>query len=113
MTDPGRPQDQGRRHRARGRTSTETDALLDLYRAAMRTELRAVLVDLEGTPAAPGLIPDVAPARVRPSLADRSRLWDLAIKLGRELGTGIDADPTPQDAPGRPGVPRRGRVDFG
>lgn len=63
------------------------------------------LLDGKGLPAA---------EPVRPGLADRMKLWDLAIKLGRELGTevdpagGVGADPTPAAPPAKVR-----RADFG
>lgn len=83
----------------------------------MRDELSTLLGDLAGKPSAPGLL-DVAtdtPAIERPALKDRAAMWDLAIKLGRELGTSIDTRPPnaaaveAAEAPAR----RRGRVDYG
>jgi hypothetical protein len=51
----------------------------------------------------------------RPDLATRSRTWDLAIKLGRELGSAID--PSDLDADGAPAKPARkaraARPDYG
>jgi hypothetical protein len=111
----GRPQDQGRTHRRRGRHSPETTALLGDYQAAMRAELRAVLGELEGVDPPPGLDLDgKPPERQRPKLDVRMKLWDLAIKVGRELGAAIDADPPatdgkPQTTPKR----SRARVDYG
>lgn len=80
----------------------------------MRDDLASVLDELHGSAPAPGLLLDGKPAAiVRPSLADRAKLWDLAIRLGRELGTAIDVGPDPATpAPARR-APRRGRVDFG
>ncbi len=115
----GRPQDQGRTHRRRGRPSAETSSLLADYQAAMRDELRDVLGELRGKPPAAGLLDDPAnpPAPVRPPLTERARLWDLAIKVGRELGTEVDVTPAAGEAgPAQPAGPRkwrRGRVDFG
>lgn len=107
---PGdRPQDVGRRHRRKGRPSAETVALLEAYRQAMRDELRAVLGELE--PVAPGgLMPD-AP-KVRPPIAERARLWDLGIRLGRELGSAID-EPELEPAPPRARARRARAIDFG
>jgi hypothetical protein len=83
----------------------------------MRTEVRALLVELAGVPDPAGLLPDVAPIVKRPSQADRTRIWDLLIKLGRELGTEVDlpAEGAIVKGPGKgPGVgPKRGRVDYG
>lgn len=112
--DGDRPQDVGRRHRRSGQPSAATADLLSRYQEAMRQELAGVLVEIEGKPPDQGLgMVEAAP--VRPSLADRMRLWDLAIKLGRELGTAIEA--APDAAPADPATPRRrlvrGRVDYG
>ena len=76
----------------------------------MRAELRGLLVELEGRPppAGLGLVPSEP---VRPSLADRARLWDLTIRLGRELGAAIDAEPAPGAGPAPRS--RRKRVDYG
>jgi hypothetical protein len=114
MTTDDRPQDQGRRHRKRGQPSAATVSLLEAYQDAMRRELRELLTELEGTPQAPGQLLDgsPAPAVKRPSLRDRAGMWDLAMKIGRELGSQVDQPPPP--APdGKPTGPRRGRVDFG
>lgn len=117
MIDNDRAQDVGRRHRRRGAQSPETRALLATYQDAMRGELRAVLAELEGTVAPTGLLDTEftkAEVRIRPDLAARTRLWDLAIKIGRELGSAIDADPVPVVAsPGATAKTRRRRVDFG
>ena len=111
--DEARPQDSGRPHRRRGAPSEATRSLLADYQAAMRSELAGVLVELHGKVPAPGLLDDVVTAPERPSLADRMRLWDLAIKLGRELGSEIE--PLPSPAATSPLAPKRGRgrVDFG
>lgn len=108
----GRPQDQGRPHRARGKPSPATSTLLARYHAAMRSELEATLVEIAGATVVGLLETEVK----RPPLADRMKLWDLAIKLGRELGTEVDPGPLPGDpapAAKRSGGIRRGRVDFG
>jgi len=109
--DAGRPQDAGRSHRRKGAPTPATVSLLADYQSAMRSELRAVLDELQGSepPAGLGIMPAV---RVRPSLTDRSRLWDLGIKLGRELAGEIDPRPARPDGP----VSTRSRVkrpDFG
>ena len=76
----------------------------------MRTELRACLVELRGVDPPPGL--GMVPTKPkRPPLADRARLWELAIRLGRELGTEVDA--TPDRTTPAPGRRRVGRVDYG
>lgn len=80
----------------------------------MRDELRAVLVELRGAEPAPGLdLTGVAVGPQRPKLDVRIRLWDLAIKVGRELGTAVDpSPPTSGAAPAGP-TRRRSRIDFG
>lgn len=109
--EAGRPQDQERRHRAKGRPSTETRRLLAQYQAAMRDELRALLAEIEPRPPAAGLgLVNDQPKRL--PVADRARLWDLAIKLGRELGSEIDPTPLASEAPARR-APRSRRIDFG
>ena len=90
--ETARPQDLGRSHHRSSTTpAPETVAVLDRYRAAMRLELDAVLEELRAR--RPGLLPDVPGELVVPR-AERLRLWDLAIKLGREL-----AGPTPGGDP--------------
>jgi hypothetical protein len=109
--DAGRPQDQGRRHRRVGQPSAATASLLTRYQESMRDELRGLLDEIAGQPAPAGLLDAGKPGPVvRPQLTDRIRLWDLAIKLGRELGTEVDAGPLVAQAP-KPRRPRR--VDFG
>jgi hypothetical protein len=111
--DGSRPQDQGRRHRRKGAPSAATLSLLGDYQDAMRGELRDVLTELAGSPAPAGLLDDAGAKRVtvRPPISDRMKLWDLAIKLGRELGSEIDP-PAPPTVVG-PSKPRRARVDYG
>lgn len=112
MTDTSRPQDVGRSRRRKGAPSAATSSLLEAYQSAMRDELRDVLAELRGIEAEPGLL-DVPAAIKRPSLADRSRLWDLGIKLGRELASAIDAPPA-SDTPAISGPGgRRRRPDYG
>ena len=91
MTESARPQDVERPHRrTRGGTpAPETLELLERYRAAMRAELAELLVEIRPAPATTGqleLTGDVAPA-ARPKLEQRRALWDLAIRLGRELSS--------------------------
>lgn len=110
----GRPQDQGRRHRSSGRLNAASRTLLERFRGSMRDELGAILDQLEGAAPAPGLMdpPGGAP-KVRPPLSERSRLWELGIKLARELGEGIDPDPDPAPAEAeRPARRRRARPEF-
>lgn len=107
MSESGaRPQDVGRAHRRRRGRSVETAEILDRYRAAMRAELADVLADVR--PATGQLTTDGTVAK--PALADRLKLWDLAIKLGRELGgdedPGDDLDPGSTAAPTGRGTAR-------
>jgi hypothetical protein len=114
--DPGRPQDQGRKHRARRAPAAATSSLLTRYYEAMRAELAGTLAELEGAPAPAGLLPDVTAVRVRPSLGDRMKLWELAMKLGRELGAELDVNDTPADQGEPDATPtrtRKRRPDFG
>jgi hypothetical protein len=110
----GRAQDQSRRHRRKGAPSTETATLLAQSQAAMRAELRTLLVDLGGKLPDPGLGLGGPPELVRPPLKERIPMWDLAIKLGRELGTEVDESPPIETRnPESPTRRRRGKVDFG
>lgn len=83
----------------------------------MRDELRACLVELKGSVAETGLLDSeftTSEVRTRPNLTDRQRLWDLAIKIGRELGSAVDADPVPLAETAAGPKPRRRRaVDYG
>lgn len=84
----------------------------------MRDELRAVLVELKGVVQPTGLLDSeftTSEVRTRPPLKDRQALWDLAIKVGRELGTAVDVAPA-TGSPAEPAAPRkwrRARVDYG
>lgn len=81
MTDAAgdRPQDVGRRHTRRGSPSVETIELLERYRAAMRVELAGLLEEL-------GAAGQLSAFDVhRPPLDKRRAIWDLAVKLAREL----------------------------
>jgi len=89
--ESARPQDVERPHRrTRGGTpAPETLALLERYRAAMRAELGELLAEIRPAPATTGQLAlngDVEPA-ARPKLEQRRALWDLAIRLGRELSS--------------------------
>jgi hypothetical protein len=88
-----RPQDAARppARKRRGIPSAESLALLERYRMALRAELGETLTELR---------PD--PPAAKPGLADRLRLWDLALKLARELAAGSDVPgPAPSAAPER------------
>lgn len=113
MNDAGRPQDQGRRHRRKGAPGAETATLLDTYRAAMRAALRQVLHELEGTPQPDGLTGPVP--NKPPSTTERAKLWDLGIKLARELALETDlGDDPPADDDDEPArAPRVRRSAFG
>lgn len=115
-SDPSGPR---RVHRRKGAPSAATRSLLADYQGAMRDELRGLLADL--APKAPAGQLDIMgqplPARRHP-LGERSKMWDLAIRLGRELGAELDQAPAAEDgAPaagplvGRPRA--RSRVDWG
>jgi hypothetical protein len=88
----------------------------------MRDELSTLLDDLRGRLPDPGLglLEDAIARgdvveRIRPSLKERAPMWDLAIKIGRELGTSIDPGKPPGGDPPTTRSPRRrtARVDFG
>lgn len=115
MIDGSRLATAGKSHKRRGRPSSETASLLAEYQAAMRDELRACLEELQGSDPPPGLALDGKPAaKERPKLDVRMRLWDLAIKVGRELGTAVDATPATAGAEPAAARPRsRKRIDYG
>jgi len=79
----------------------------------MRSEVTAILDALEAT-TAPGLLPD-APATLVIPLDDpkRDRLWDRGLKILRELGSAIDADPVPVKPATSSRKARRRRVEYG
>jgi hypothetical protein len=88
----------------------------------MRDELSALLDDLRGRLPDPGLglLDDAIErgdvvARIRPPLKERAPMWDLAIKIGRELGTSIDPGRVPGGDPPTTRSPRRrtARLDYG
>lgn len=99
-----RPQDVGRSHARKPRRGAE-DPLLGRYQSTMRTWLTRLLDDLDGRPAAPGLMPDAGDVTLFPDTGEASKLWDLAIKLGKELGSAID----PAPAPGTAALTARGK----
>ena len=104
-TENARPQDASRSpgRRAKGRPSAESRALLARYQKAMRSELEMLLVEIRPYPR--HRLP-------RPPLAERAKLWELAIRLGKELGSEIDVA-TPTDDKADSGAPATLRaVDF-
>jgi hypothetical protein len=115
MTEPDatRPQDAGRSHHRKGAPSAATRSLLADYQAAMRDELRAILDELRPVAPDPGLGLVAMPAK-RPELNQRTRLWDLGIKLGRELGTAVDVEPADAGAVTQgPRKRSRAKIDYG
>jgi hypothetical protein len=105
-----RPQDVGRRHRRKAAPGAATTALLDRYQEALRAELAWILDVLKPQD---GL---VGTAVREGSVAERTRRWDLAMKIARELGGEIDPGPDPgaADPLGDTRPPaRRGKVDYG
>lgn len=78
----------------------------------MRSELQGLLDELAPRPD-PQLTIDGTTPVVKLSIHERAKRWDLAIRLGRELGTEVD----PGEPVGQEPVPargaRRGKVDFG
>lgn len=110
--DTDRPQDAGRRHRRKSAEAGPNAALVERYQARMRAELSDLLTDLDPVPQPDGLVGPV-PA-VRPDLKQRAAIWDLAIKLGRELGSAIDPEGVAPVVRGpSPARRRRGPVDYG
>ena len=110
--ETARPQDVGRPHRRRAPgPAPETVAILELYRAAMRAELGDVLEELR--PDRAQLTIGGGEERMRPALPDRLRLWDLAIKIGRELNAPgdheLEPDPPATSTSSSPS-PRRTRA---
>ena len=112
MSDNDRPQDVGRSHE-RKRKGGEDDPLLVRYQATMRAELGDLLDSLAPIEQDEGLGLVKMPPK-RPPLSERTKIWDLAIKLGKELGSAID--PRPMDAPLTPeggrSKPRARRVAY-
>src|SRR5262245_48382630 len=93
-----RPQDVGRSHKRAGELAPETAELLEAYRAAMRAELAELLEEIRPATGQQGFDGTLA----RPKLEERRALWDLGIKLARELAAGADAGlagPTPAADP--------------
>ena len=122
VSDGDRLATAGKSHKRRGEPSPETTTLLVDYQEAMRAELRTLLADIRGRLPDPGLHllddaierGDIA-ERVQPTLKERAPMWDLAIKIGRELGTSIDPGRAPGgDPPSTPSPRRRtSRIDYG
>jgi len=100
-----REQDVGRSHRRRSVPAPETAELLERYQASMRAELEDLLAEIR--PAVGQLTIDGGVTR--PTLEQRRALWDLAIKLGRELGGAIVEQTAPSAAPGTARVPASSR----
>jgi len=89
-----RPQDELRPHRrARSAPAPEVAAVLERYRGAMIAELGDTLDELR--PDREQLTLTGGSERMRPALAERLKLWDLAVKLGRELAGAEVAPPAP------------------
>ena len=109
--DGGRLATQGKSHKRKGAPSAETASLLAEWQETLRTELRAVTVELRGKVPDPGL--GIVPvAAERPQLTDRIRLVELGVKVATALGTEVDRrPPEPETGPARPR--RRARVDYG
>jgi hypothetical protein len=105
--DPGRVQDQGRPHRRNGSPSPASVALLDRYRAELRAEIGELLDELRP---ATGQLTLEGGAPARPALDRRRELWDLAVKLARELERGPEPDPTPERSPATARAPRAPRL---
>jgi hypothetical protein len=99
--DPGRPQDAGRPHRRRGAPAPEADEILDRYRRELRAELGELLEEIR--PGAGQLT--ISGGTARPTLEVRAKLWELSMKLARELERSAEPEPTtsstPEPAPGR------------
>jgi hypothetical protein len=114
---PAEPDGPRRVHRRKGAPSAATRSLLEDYQAAMRAELRGLLEELAPRPSDGQL--DLTGAPVPPRklpLGERAKVWDLAIRLGRELGTELDLAPAEaeaEEAPRRHGPRPRSRVDWG
>lgn len=105
-----RPQDLGRPHRrARPGPSPETARILEAYRSAMRGELEALLAELTARSAQETL--DGSPAPLVLGITARRERWDLAIKIGRELGAPglaeLEEEPPATVPSGPSAAPRR------
>jgi hypothetical protein len=104
-TEGATVREQVRRGRGKGRPNPQTVQLLGEYHSAMRLELRSLLREINAT------IRPAALKQPRPSLAERAKLWELAIRLGKELGSEIDVAP-PAEEP-TPLRPNAAAADFG
>jgi hypothetical protein len=111
--DPGRPQDQGRRHR-RTRAAPPDSRLLVTAYAALRAELADCVAELRPPPPPDGplVLGDPMP-KGRPSLADRDRLVALIARLLGILGAEVEEPGEAAPAPGPARPARRGRLDLG
>ena len=104
MSDGDRPQDVDRSHKRRTGGDPRDDAILERYRAALRAELEDLLAELR--PASGQMGAFDGGAIERPSLDRRRALWDLGIKIAKELGAvplelgwsadTLDATPAPK-----------------
>jgi len=93
-----RLQDVGRPHkRAVGTPAPATVAVLERYREAMRIELGELLEEIR--PPASQLTLGGSEERIKPPLAERVKLWDLAIKIGRELDGAVELPWAGEPAP--------------
>lgn len=106
VTDNARQQDRGRRRTTRTSVHANDRALIERYEATMRLELSDLLTSLQPVPQDQGLGMVAVPDK-RPPLSERTKIWDLAIKLGRELGSAIEPDPLPEPPTSRPRKPRK------
>jgi hypothetical protein len=111
MADTDRPQDVGRSHSRKRAGGAKDRALIERYQDTMRAELADLLAMLAPVPQDPGLGLVTVPPK-RPDLATRSKIWDLAIKLGRELGAAIDPDPLTDGQTPVPPRRRKGRLEL-
>lgn len=107
----GRPQDQGRRHRARAAGSERSQPLLADWYDALRRELRAVVDELAPAPTGQTRL-DGAPDVAGPGAVRRRELVELGSKIVAALGTEVDP-PAPPERPVTPrGAPRVGARDL-
>jgi hypothetical protein len=90
VTDLARPQDVERKHVRRAKPSRATQDLLGRYQAQMRYDLDMLVRMLRSDTL---------------TVAERSKYWDLGIKLARELGS--EVEPPKQTAKVTPLATRR------